>query len=104
MSSVEGRGGASPATSVEKFLDLLESTQLIDSAALRALRQTYTGQRLADDAQGLARDLVARNVLTKHQAALLYQNKLKGLFIGPYKVLDRIGSGGMGIIVTRPAA
>ena len=44
----------------------------------------------------LARELVRQKKLTKFQAQAVYQGKVKGLILGDYLVLDRIGEGGMG--------
>jgi eukaryotic-like serine/threonine-protein kinase len=46
----------------------------------------------------IARELVRAGVLTRYQAAAVYQDKTKGLFIGRYLVLDKIGTGGMGMV------
>jgi serine/threonine protein kinase len=44
----------------------------------------------------LARDLVARGVLTRFQAERLLAGRTAGFVLGPYSVLDEIGRGGMG--------
>jgi serine/threonine protein kinase len=49
-------------------------------------------------AEVIARELVRAGVLTRYQAAAVYQNKTRGLFIGRYLVLDKIGMGGMGMV------
>ena len=48
------------------------------------------------DAQELARQLVQSRHLTKFQAAEIYQGRAKGLILGNYTLLDKIGAGGMG--------
>ncbi len=42
--------------------------------------------------------LVRTGKLTAYQAAAVAQGKAKGLFIGPYIVMDRRGRGGMGVV------
>lgn len=49
-----------------------------------------------DDPQALVRDLVAAGKLTKFQALNILQGRAKYLVFGEYRVLDRIGAGGMG--------
>ncbi len=49
-------------------------------------------------AEVIAQALVRAGVMTRYQAAAVYQNKTKGLFIGRYLVLDKIGAGGMGMV------
>jgi eukaryotic-like serine/threonine-protein kinase len=48
--------------------------------------------------QGLARALVRAGKLTPYQAAALTQGKARGLVIGNYFVLDKLGAGGMGVV------
>jgi serine/threonine protein kinase len=50
------------------------------------------------DAQALARELVGRNWLTPYQANQLLAGRGDDLFLGSYRILDRLGEGGMGQI------
>ncbi len=43
-----------------------------------------------------SRALIAAGKLTPYQAAAIYQKKTRGLVIGDYLVLDKLGQGGMG--------
>ncbi len=47
---------------------------------------------------GLARLLQQAGRLTAYQAAALYQRKSRGLLIGNYLILDKLGVGGMGMV------
>ncbi len=47
----------------------------------------------------LAAELIRLGKLTPYQAAAIRQGKTKGLSIGEYIVLDKIGSGGMGLVL-----
>ena len=47
---------------------------------------------------GLARVLQQAGRLTRYQAAALYQRKSRGLLIGNYLILDKLGQGGMGMV------
>ena len=47
---------------------------------------------------GLSRALVKAGKLTPYQAAAIYQNKSRGLLIGNYLILDKLGQGGMGVV------
>ena len=40
--------------------------------------------------------LVEANLITKFQAELLLIGRTNGFFLGPYKILDQLGQGGMG--------
>jgi serine/threonine protein kinase len=61
-----------------------------------ALRASLRRDELHQDAKILARELVREGKLTKFQAQAVYQGNLKGLVLGDYAILDKIGSGGMG--------
>ena len=47
----------------------------------------------------LADELVRLGKLTPYQAAAVRQGKTKGLLIGDYVVLEKIGAGGMGLVL-----
>ena len=51
------------------------------------------------DVQQLAQVLVQHGKLTKYQAQAVYQGKTKGLVFGQYVVLDKLGEGGMGVVL-----
>src|SRR5262245_40803879 len=54
--------------------------------------------RLPDSHRGraVARALVDKGLLTKFQAELLLIGRTAGFFLGPYKIVDLVGQGGMG--------
>ena len=64
-----------------------------------SFQDTLPPQRKPKDAETLARELVRANKLTKYQAQTLYQGKIKGLVFGEYRVLDKLGQGGMGVVL-----
>src|SRR5262245_19394591 len=51
-----------------------------------------------DDARRIADELVARNLLTRWQADKLLQGRHKGFFLGKYRLLSHLGSGGMSAV------
>ncbi|MGO9465244.1 MAG: serine/threonine protein kinase [Isosphaeraceae bacterium] len=51
-----------------------------------------------DQVSRLAGALIRAGRLTAYQAAALAQGKTKGLLIGDYLVLDKLGQGGMGVV------
>src|ERR1043166_6948780 len=48
------------------------------------------------DTREIAKALVAWKLLTRFQAKMLMMGRNSGFFIGPYRILDQIGQGGMG--------
>ena len=53
----------------------------------------------AADGEVMARELVRKKKLTKYQAEQIYSGKGKSLVLGNYVVLDKLGQGGMGIVL-----
>ncbi len=79
--------------SVDEFSRALIEIGLIDPAELDAI-----AAESAQDVVGLSRALVKAGRLTPYQAAAVYQNKSRGLLIGKYLILDKLGQGGMGVV------
>jgi serine/threonine protein kinase len=91
-------GGRLQGVSLEEFERGLLDCGFLDAEGIRqALAETLPDERWSD-AEGLARTLVRLGKLTRYQAAALFQGKGKALLIGPYVVLSKLGSGGMGMV------
>src|SRR4051812_9559439 len=52
----------------------------------------------AEGVLGLSRALIKAGKLTAYQAAAVSRRKTKGLSIGNYLILDKLGAGGMGVV------
>jgi len=52
----------------------------------------------ASDVTGLARALSRSRLVTVYQAAAICQGKVRGLVVGDYLILDKLGQGGMGVV------
>jgi serine/threonine protein kinase len=84
-----------PVTTCEEFVEVLERSRLLPSERVTELRDAAS--TASSDPESLARDLVARGVLTRWQA----QQILAGqhfFFLGKYKLIERLGLGGMGVV------
>ncbi|MEE8452022.1 MAG: serine/threonine-protein kinase [Thermoguttaceae bacterium] len=88
---------------VDTFLDLLRRSGLVEkdqlAGALLELKQE-AGGRLADNAgtnnaDTVAERLVDAGLLTRWQCDKLGEGRHKGFFLGKYKLLDHLGTGGM---------
>lgn len=82
----------------DKLVELVRKSQLSDDAAidavLKTIREEHAGQ-LPEDAVELAKSLEAHKIITRWHSEKLLQGKYKGFFLGKYKLLGHIGSGGM---------
>jgi len=87
---------ASPTTALE-ILNLIRKSGMIEDARLDAYVQKLTQtSSLPDDARKMAAALVRDSFLTYFQAEQFLQGKWRGFTVGKYKLLERIGIGGMG--------
>src|SRR5580698_5169045 len=83
---------------VEEFIDTVERSKLIDPAqlsrALADVRAKATPEQL-EDADFFAASLIAAGLITRWQSDNLLKGKHKSFFLGKYKLLGHIGTGGM---------
>src|SRR5581483_10604934 len=95
--SPRGRCMMSVPTSVEDLLQLVRKSGMIDERKLADFlqRRQLTGG-LPDDARAAADELIRAAVLTQFQAEQFLLGKWRGFTIGKYKLLERVGVGGMG--------
>src|SRR5690349_6616166 len=85
-----------PAT-IDEFLDLVQKSGVADGSRIEALVQKHRADGTLPAELGKFATLMVRDgLLTYFQADQLLQGKWKRFFIGKYKVLERIGTGGMG--------
>ncbi len=86
------------AVSIESFLRHLNDSGVLPAQEVRSLSAQFPTEKRQADAQDLARDLIRQKKLTLFQANALYAGKASGLTLGNYVLLDKIGSGGMGMV------
>ncbi len=83
--------------SVETFVDYVERSLLVEPDVLHQelalLREKHAGK--LPDATATAAQLVEAGLLTNWQVDKLLLGKTRGYFLGKYKLLRHIGSGGM---------
>src|SRR5580704_12194274 len=84
-----------PPVTNEDLLGLVTKSGVADEKRLGAYLKKG-GNAVPQDPGELAVSLVREGILTNFQVQQLMQGKWRGFAIGNYKVLDRLGSGGMG--------
>ncbi len=84
-----------PATA-DELLDLIQRSGVAEEPRLRAyLKKLAETSSVPTDPQKFAGVLVRDGILTYFQAEQLLQGKYKRFTIGKYKVLEKLGAGGM---------
>jgi serine/threonine protein kinase len=86
---------------VDTFLDLVRRSGLVEKdpldAALADLTRK-TGQPALTDSDRVANHLVESGLITRWQAERLLEGRYRGFFLGKYKLLDHLGTGGMSMV------
>jgi eukaryotic-like serine/threonine-protein kinase len=89
---------STPSSSAE-FLDLVQKSGLVEEKRLAAYTDKLRGDNaLPAQAKELADRMIRDGVLTHFQAEQILLGKWRRFNIGKYKVLERLGSGGMGSV------
>ena len=87
------------ALSVDDFITRLNDSGLMTSDEVRALVELLPADKRPQDVNQLAQELIRQKKLTAYQAQTVYQGKGKSLVLGNYVVLDKLGQGGMGMVL-----
>src|SRR5262245_27040171 len=82
----------------EWFVYELRRSNLIERSQLDQVVGDFLKRQPRAEAPALAEYLVQQGVLSQFQAERVLTNKAQGLVLGPYVLIDAIGSGSMGTV------
>jgi len=82
----------------DEFIESVTASGLMDAEEVQSFLDLLPLEGRPKTAEELARELHRAGKLTKFQAQAIYQRKTRGLVVGNYVVLDKLGKGGMGAV------
>jgi serine/threonine protein kinase len=82
----------------EWFVWDLRRSNLIDRGQLDQIIGEFLGKHPGAEPPGLADFLVEKQILTRFQADRLLQGKTQGFVLGPFTLMDALGTGSMGTV------
>ncbi|TXT23780.1 MAG: serine/threonine protein kinase bacterial, partial [Planctomycetota bacterium] len=85
--------------SCDEFAQQLSASGLLDAASVAESLSSLPPDKQPQDGEQLARELVKQKKLTKFQAEQLFAGKGNSLTLGNYVILDKLGQGGMGMVL-----
>ncbi|CAN5257783.1 hypothetical protein BH10PLA2_BH10PLA2_22830 [soil metagenome] len=90
--------GTSDLGACEWFLWDLRRSNLLDRGHLDQIVGTFMEKHPRAEPPQLAQFLIEQGILTQFQADRLLQGKTQGFVLGPYIVMDALGTGSMGTV------
>ena len=90
---IRGDSKASKNVSFERFVRALQRSKLLNDAEMN---EAISGYDEGDSSDSLANELVKEKKLTSFQARALLKGRYRGLVLGKYLILEKLGKGGMG--------
>src|SRR5438552_2481153 len=85
--------------SVQQFIENLSQTGLMSAAEVSTLCDRLPSEQRPTDGEALAKLLIRQGKLTKYQASVIYSGKHQNLVFDEYVILDKLGAGGMGVVL-----
>ncbi|MFN0196619.1 MAG: SUMF1/EgtB/PvdO family nonheme iron enzyme [Planctomycetaceae bacterium] len=85
--------------SLDDFTQRLIASGLMSAGEVSALIDKLPAANKPQQGEGLAQHLVHEKLLTAWQAKSIIKGELKSLVLGNYVILDKLGQGGMGMVL-----
>jgi serine/threonine protein kinase len=87
------------SVNVKQFIQQLTTIGLLTADEVGPFVERLNQERDSKAAERLARELIREKKLTAFQAQAALQGKAKNLVLGNYLILEKIGQGGMGMVL-----
>lgn len=87
------------SSSIDQWINEAVASGLIPAADLLAWLEAQPPAARPKSGNELARELVAQGKLTRFQAEQIHAGQGKSLALGNYLILDKLGQGGMGLVL-----
>ncbi len=84
---------------LDQFVRQLDDSALISADDVAALIDSLPAEKKPQDGEQLAKELVRLKKLTAYQAQQIYAGKGRTLVLGNYVILEKLGQGGMGLVL-----
>ena len=84
---------------LDQFVQQIVASGLMTAEEIAAFSEGMSADKRPADSEQLARELVRHKKLTAHQAKEIYSGRGKSLVLGNYVILDKLGQGGMGLVL-----
>ncbi|NLF68658.1 MAG: SUMF1/EgtB/PvdO family nonheme iron enzyme [Candidatus Anammoximicrobium sp.] len=84
---------------LDQFVRQLDDSALLSADTVAALIESLPAEKKPQDGEQLAKELVRQKKLTAYQAQQMYAGKGRSLVLGEYVILDKLGQGGMGLVL-----
>ncbi|MFO1041967.1 MAG: protein kinase [Planctomycetaceae bacterium] len=81
---------------LEQFVKRLQESGLITDDSLKELLPPVSSPKTAEE---LGRELIRQKKLTRFQAEQIYSGNGRSLTLGNYVILEKLGQGGMGVVL-----
>lgn len=83
----------------DQFVRQLDDSTLMSADDVAGLIDSLPTEKEPRDGEQLAKELVRQTKLTAYQAQQIYAGKGRSLVLGNYVILDKLGQGGMGLVL-----